>query len=104
MATEKGNRAAAQELGINKSMRRGWRQRCGEFIRVRKRRAFRRNKRRCPDSEKDLGDMVDTESRLSGCVHCTDMPERAICHGMHDFLPITRRKLITFESSFRQGI
>ena len=62
IALEKGNRAAAQELGINESMVRRWRIQQGELAKCKKsKKAFRGCKARWPQLENELEDWVNTQ-------------------------------------------
>ena len=65
LAIEKGNRAAAYELGVNESMIRRWRKQRGELSRCKKStKAFRGRKCRWPELEDEL-DWVNTQ-RVDG--------------------------------------
>ena len=61
LASEKGNRAAAQELGISESMVRRWRKQRGELSSCKKTtKAFRGKKCKRPEIENELEDWVNT--------------------------------------------
>ncbi|XP_039542041.1 uncharacterized protein LOC120489360 isoform X2 [Pimephales promelas] len=62
LAAEKGNRAAARELGLNESMIRRWKQQREELTQCKKTtKAFRGNKSRWPELENELEDWVNTQ-------------------------------------------
>ncbi|XP_046693224.1 activating transcription factor 7-interacting protein 1 isoform X2 [Silurus meridionalis] len=62
LAVEKGNRAAARELGLNESMMRRWKQQHEELIRCKKTtKAFRGKKSRWPELENELEDWVNAQ-------------------------------------------
>ncbi|XP_045575508.1 uncharacterized protein isoform X1 [Salmo salar] len=61
LAVGKGNRDAAQELGLNESMIRRWKQQREELTQCKKTtKAFRGRKSRWPELENELEDWVDT--------------------------------------------
>ncbi|GAA6227792.1 uncharacterized protein LOC120489360 isoform X3, partial [Lates japonicus] len=62
LAVGKGNRAAAQELGLNESMVRRWKQQREELTQCKKTtKAFRGKKSRWPELENELEDWVNTQ-------------------------------------------
>ncbi|KAK7096455.1 hypothetical protein V1264_016230 [Littorina saxatilis] len=62
LAVEKGNRAAAQQIGVNESMIRRWRKQRGELVKCKKStKAFRGCKARWPQLENEMEDWVNTQ-------------------------------------------